>query len=898
MQPVQATSVKSARDLKMNVSNPSGLSNLVRMNRSCLLLLAVLASANSGFSQWSDDFTDGDILMGTAWQGDVSHFVVNISKELQLMAPQAGTSQLYTQQPIPDSTIWSFLIKLDFSPSTSNALKLILQADQPDLTMASGYLLDIGETGSQDAIRFYRLDSGTPVLLATGSPGAMGGSTAICRGRISRSASGKWAMEADYTGGQNLQPDWTAQDDTYAGTSSGVFGPVCIYTATRTDKFFFDDFRIEAPVPDDVPPGISSLNVVDNQEVVVLFSEPLHELEASDPTHFHLAPGLGTPALAEWSIAKPAEVRLVWSATMTPFTDYQLEAYKMTDTAGNVADTLRIDFPFLISRKPVPGEIVINEIMADPTPAIALPDVEFVEVYNTTAEGLDLEGMNLSTASSTGTLPAFILPPKSYLILTRVADVPLFSGFGQVLGVTGFPSLTNEGAQLRLLTAIGEVIDEVNYLDDWHASSTKRDGGWSLELMDPSRRCDLNGNWSSSINPAGGTPGSLNSIFQSNPDTTGPRLLQIWPETPSRLILDFDERVDADPQTDWFDILPAIEIDQATRLANGLQIQLDLAEPLLPGVFYQVSSLDELRDCQGNRSDRSWLRTVVLPQQLEPGDILLSEILFDPPVDGADFVEIVNISDKYLSLEHLLIGNLQPGNESVKPVQLKVLFFPGEHVVLTSDTTFVRTTWSKTNAQLIHQIIVPSWANENGNVTLFHQNGPDLVLLDGFDYTMDMHHPLLDDPEGVSLERVSFEQPANLPANWQSAAEDAGFATPTLLNSQNREIKTDPGEGFTIESDIFSPDGDGWQDALIIRYQLEESGQILNLKIFDRDGRFVKDLANTQYLGRDGFLVWNGDLDGGQAAGPGIYVLWFERYRLDGRVDHFKRTAVLALPLD
>ncbi|MCF8238824.1 MAG: lamin tail domain-containing protein [Saprospiraceae bacterium] len=863
-----------------------------------LLLLYLLMSTLVVSAQWSDDFTDGDLVNGTAWQGNVSDFIVNPALELQLMAPQAGSSQLYTLQDIPDSTIWTFLIRLDFSPSASNALKLILQADQPDLATANGYILDVGETGSLDALRLFRLDGGNPVLLATGTLGAMGGANAICRGRVTRTSAGQWTLEADYTGGQNLQPDLSAQDNTYAGLTNGVFGPVCTYTATRTDKFYFDDFRIEALVPDLVPPAITGVDIIDAQEITLIFSEPVREEEVTEPTNFFLSPDLGTPALVDWSDALPASVRLVWSSSMVTLTDYVLETYTMTDTAGNSADTLRIGFPFLKARLPLPGEVVINEIMADPTPVIALPEAEYVEIHNTTNEILDLADLKLTTTTSTGTLPGYLMLPNSYLILTRVVDASLFGSFGDVMGVNGFPALTNDGSRLRLIGSSGEILDEVNYLDDWHISTSKRDGGWSLELIDPARRCDRQGNWSSSIHPTGGTPGQINSIYQSIPDTTGPRLLHVWPETPSRLILDFDKWVDSDPQPDWFEVSPLIQIDQATRLSSGFQIQLDLATPLQTHTYYQVKTLADLLDCQGNRAGRSWLNGAVIPEQPVPGDILINEVLFDPPVGGSDFIELVNRSSKYLSLEKVLIGNLQPGKEELKPLDLKVLFFPGDHFVLTPDTTFVRSTWPAASSQRIFQVIIPALANDLGNVTLFHQDGPDLILLDQFDYTSDMHHPLLDDPEGVSLERVSYTQPSNLAANWQSAAEDAGFATPTLVNSQYRSLTMDPGDGFTLESKIFSPDGDGWQDALIIRYLLEESGQILNVKVFDREGRFIVDVANSQYLGREGFLVWNGENENGQAVGPGIYVLWFERYQLSGQVDHFKMTAVLALPLE
>lgn len=849
-------------------------------------------------AQWSDNFEDGDLTQGTAWQGDVNDFIVNGANQLQLNAPQAGVSQLYTVVDIPDSTVWSFWMNLDFSPSTSNALQLVLQADQADLSLANGYLLEIGETGSQDAIRLIRLDAGNSVLLGTGTAGAVGGSGALCRLRITRTSIGQWTLAVDYSGGANLQADLVVQDDTYSGMAGAIFGPRCTYTSTRTDKFFFDDFRIEALLPDLTPPQYTGVEVVDQQEIRVLFSEPLREAEASDAARYNLSPDLGQPAMAEWSDQTPSQVNLIWTNPMVTLTTYTLEAYGLADTAGNTVDTLRIDFPYLFAREPVEGEILISEIMADPTPVVAQPEAEYIELYNPTSEVLDIGGLGFTTSTSQTTLPDHLMLPGSYLVLTRTGDADLFVGIPDVLGVPGFPSLTNDGAQLRILTAAGEIIDEVNYLDDWHATTVKRDGGWSLELIDPGRRCDREGNWTSSTDPTGGTPGRTNSVNQSNPDSQGPRLLRVWPASDTRLVLDFNKRVDGDPQLSWIILDPVVPIDQITRLASGFQVQVDLAIPLQTGVIYQVTSTMDFLDCLGNSGSAASSRPVGLPERPEPGDLLVNELLYDPPTSGVDFLEVVNVSDKIISMEHILVGNIQPGKEEVRPVDQQALCFPGDHLVLTADPQFVLSSWPSAEPGLILQTVVPAWANDSGNVTMYFQDGPDLVLLDGFSYQASMQNPLLDDPEGVTLERVSPVQAAGIASNWQSASEDSGFGTPTRQNSQYRDLVLDPSEGFSLESGVFSPDGDGWQDALLIRYRLDESGHILNLRVFDREGRFVKEIADTEYLGREGLLAWQGDQEGGQPAGPGVYVLWFERYRLDGQVDHFKMTAVLALPLD
>ena len=51
-----------------------------------------------------------------------------------------------------------------------------------------------------------------------------------------------------------------------------------------------------------------------------------------------------------------------------------------------------------------------------------------------------------------------------------------------------------------------------------------------------------------------------------------------------------------------------------------------------------------------------------------------------------------------------------------------------------------------------------------------------------------MHNKLLNDFKGVSLERINPSMPTNQSSTWQSAAQAAGFATPTYRNSQYSEL--------------------------------------------------------------------------------------------------------------
>src|SRR5690348_12710603 len=91
-------------------------------------------------------------------------------------------------------------------------------------------------------------------------------------------------------------------------------------------------------------------------------------------------------------------------------------------------------------------DVVITEIMADPTPMVGLPNAEYIEIKNISTTPFNLNGWKLSDASSTATITAnFILQPDSIVILCSNSNVVLLSVFGRTIGLTGFPSLDNDG---------------------------------------------------------------------------------------------------------------------------------------------------------------------------------------------------------------------------------------------------------------------------------------------------------------------------------------------------------------------------------------------------------------------------------------------------------------------
>jgi len=166
-------------------------------------------------------------------------------------------------------------------------------------------------------------------------------------------------------------------------------------------------------------------------------------------------------------------------------------------------------------------------------------------------------------------------------------------------------------------------------------------------------------------------------------------------------------------------------------------------------------------------------------------------------------------------------------------------------------------------------------------------------VLDDFSYNEDMHFSLLVTTEGVSLERISVDQPTNEDSNWHSAAQTVGFATPGYKNSQFLD-KSDLTEEITVSPEIFSPDNDGKDDLLEISYKFGQPGFVATITIFDAKGRTACKLVQNELLGSSGSFMWDGTEDNGQLALKGVYLVYIQVFNLNGNLKEYKKTCVLA----
>lgn len=862
----------------------------------CFVLLSLAALPLR--AQIVDDFSDGDFTQNPTWQGDTGHFIVNAAGELQLNAPAAGNSVLAVGGTIPDSAVWLLDVRLTFAPSASNLLRVYLMADQANLLQANGYYLEIGENGNNDAIRLYRQDGTMRVLLSTGILGFVALEPVNIRLRVRRSAIGNWTVEAR-SGTGAFEPQGSATDATYGPGPGRFFGVYCLYTVTRIQNFFFDNLSILPDVPDTVPPVLlSAATNATGTEVLALFDEDLDSISALEPAHYTIS-GIGGPLSAEFVGGGRQQVRLLLP-TALPTGSYMLETQQVSDVFGNVSGPQSAVFSFVKIEAAAEFDILINEIMSDPTPSVGLPEVEWLEIFNRSNKVVNLNTLLLSDGSTPRSLPNYLLYPDSFAVIATAASAAAMAPFTSVaLGMTSFPTLNNTGDTLILTDQSGQVIDRVVYLSAWHENTAKRNGGWTLERINPDLPCLEQENWRSCPVLPGGTPGKANASLQKFPDTDAPRLQAAFPVDAFALELTFSEGLDKNTTTNTaaYQLDPPLAIASATLSPNSRRVVLlALQEPLEPGVVYAVTVESVLRDCNGNAAQTTDTAFVGLPEIPNPMDIVVNEVLFNPATGGSDFVELYNRSNKVFDLQHFFIANFYDGSD-VRAVGLKHLLLPGGYVALTPSPTDILSRFARTQPERLFQMTLPSLPDRSGNATLFWSKDGDIVTVDSFTYFDTYHNALLTTAQrdGTSLERIRADGPTNDPANWTSAARTPdGNGTPTLPNAQSLGSAPSGGNDLIrLEPARLSPDGDGYEDYLDIRYTLPGTGYAATVTIYDSEGIPIKRLVRQQLIGTEGSLRWDGEMDDGAPARPGIYILFVEIFAPTGDLRREKKTFAL-----
>lgn len=534
------------------------------------------------------------------------------------------------------------------------------------------------------------------------------------------------------------------------------------------------------------------------------------------------------------------------------------------------------------------GDIVFSELMVHPTADGELPE-EYIELYNRTDRDVSLDGWTIASPTRVGRITAGAVKAHGYALVGR-----RMAALGDTLAVTSRPTLTDGGMSLRLADARDVAVAALTYSDRWYGDEAKQAGGYALEKVDVNNLEETAANWQASNDERGGTPHTLNSVAAANPDNTPPSCLS-FEVAGSQVRLNFSEAIDGEALS-----AGSFAIDKGLGAAQDVlfssqspaSLTLRFAQPLAPGAIYTLAVeaaavCDLSQNCSGD-----FTLPVGLSEAPAPADIAINEVLFNPFAGGVDFVELYNRSEKIVALQGLQIANRKASGALNKAYRLPAYpLFPRSYVVLTTSPEAVQAHYACPHPlAFIALATMPSYPNDAGCVALLDSAG---AAMEDFYYTEKMHSGILADRKGVSLERINPDRPAAEASNWLSAAQAAGFATPTGENSQHSErVNTSP-DAVSLFPEVFSPDGDGFDDVLFVAYAMPTEGYIANITVFDAAGRVARTLCRSITLAVKGQLSWDGTCDNGAIAPIGLYVVMVEAFSLEGKVSRYKKTCVV-----
>lgn len=850
-----------------------------------LFFFAICLSAKG---QFSENFQDGNLYENPIWTGDTAKFSVQGNKLVSASEVINDRFAVFTPVRISPPCQWEFTVNLQCNTSSLNYTDVHLISNTTDISgNNSGMLVRLG--GTDDEICLYSKTAGTYLKRIDGRNGRTGYSKSQFRIRVICDSSRTFSLWVDSTAtGLQYQKEGMVQDS-FAITQGFFAIQIKQSTAAFFRKHFFDDLYAGPLLRDTTGPVLRNFHIASADSVLLVFSEPLAGRGSikiqKDTAGAKVYNGTVNP-----DHQNPNAAIGILNDLLKPYQSFRMELSGFSDTAGNIMKDTQLNLIWEPAFMPGPFDVLISELLADPSPSVGLPDEEFVELYNSTAQMLELSGCRLTDENTEAVLPPCRLPAGTYLILCREEAVERFKIFGRVLGIKNMPSINNSGEILTLRAPGGKSIHSMGFDAGTYADPFKSEGGWSLEMVDTRSPCNPD-NYKASLHPNGGTPGSPNSVRTHKPDTLKPlvtkvnvpdlRSIQIW----------FSEALDSmsavKPEHYYFKDLPIQQLIYDRRKVLCL-----LSQPLDSGKVYPVA-LSGISDGCGNMI-RDTAIEAVLPLKALLGSVYISEILFNPASGGADYLEICNRSDRIIALNDLILFNYDQNNipeNFVRPDTSGGVLFPHQFMAFTTNRQWVlRNYFHSEPRQVIQVSALPKMDDATGTIGLLRKDG---LKLDSLYYHENIHFPLLTEVEGVALERLYMAPGGALNTELVSAAASYGYGTPGTVNSHSADFHPSGSGWLKIEPDFFTPDEDGKADWSAITVETECRDCQVSLWIFDASGGYVCRLANNVPAGNTQTWLWNGISESGRLAPCGIYVVMAELYGISGKTRRQKKTVTL-----
>ncbi len=459
--------------------------------------------------------------------------------------------------------------------------------------------------------------------------------------------------------------------------------------------------------------------------------------------------------------------------------------------------------------------------------------------------------------------PGYFLEPQEFLVICRKlvsTDGASFEGYwGDSSGVWG--DTPGEAAILTPIEATFSLVNKGGFIQLLHDGHLVSDVTWtgpgvdgvSLERVSP----QLN-TVKPSVDWEGSTPGVVNSVTSVGSD----------------LALDDVSATSDDGRT----ILSFTLVNRGLGIFDETVLSLHYATnpsgtpgPLLnqfeipslnPGESFEASGeyvfdnmyVDLMAVLPADDRLRNNTRIFTAPAEEFPA-LIMTELM-PRPSSGAsgEWVEIVNLLDVPLDLAGWRLGDC---GQTELITETYIGLQPFERVVVARSISAFLADCPGYSGLVIQP---PIWSplNDNGDTICVEDQFGLQADRFAYDVVFDDDHTW---SRGEEYERRN---------DWGRSGESGG--SPGQANSV---VFGDNAQRLvlTVSPEVFSPDGDGCEDSVLITLDGPDTDQF-ELKIYDRQGRVVRHFDQGSY--RRETYVWDGCSDAGKRLPIGIYILYCE----------------------
>ena len=538
------------------------------------------------------------------------------------------------------------------------------------------------------------------------------------------------------------------------------------------------------------------------------------------------------------------------------------------------------------------SNIVISEIMFNPNGNENVR--EFVEILNVSSGPVSLEGYSIGDGTGFDLLVAvsegeWSVQAGSYALImdpdyftsdeqydTLPEGIRLYTVGDKALGSRGLSNSTAE--PVYLISAGGDTLSVVRYsLDCPPGHSWERilpNGGDSVDNFTPSKTID-------------GTPGRPNSAL---PPVNNPALdessLRLYPDYP-----EMGDRIEIGVNFINKGLDPVKDVTVSVTVLSGFfsgsvhftgEVSPGERSPeaavfieSIPGgcIGFEAAIVSDSEN--GSTADDTLLVEIEIP--VPTGSVILNEVMAAPGDGSPEWIEVMNVSPFSVDLYRWRIRDLN-GRTSI-PVDSHVIILPDDYAVISSGPL----DYIVNGTPVILAGSFPALNNDGDTVSLLDCTG---AVTDSMRYD--------DTQTGYSLELISAHMSGSHDG-WDVSVDPSG-ATPGGRNSIYFSSVPNGNEP-EIDSPKLHIIPNPFMDEAVISYELPFPLARVRLLVYDRRGRQVATIRDTEESGSSWSGRWNGR-SGGRRLPAGPYIIDFEVIdKRTGKMHRERKTVVVASPL-